>query len=51
MYKNIEFVWAGLFTQRALPEPIMTKLRGATREAMKTPEVVKTFEAAGSPVA
>jgi tripartite-type tricarboxylate transporter receptor subunit TctC len=29
----------------------MTKLRGAMREAIKTPVVVKTFEAAGSPVA
>jgi tripartite-type tricarboxylate transporter receptor subunit TctC len=51
MYKNIEFIWAGLFTQRALPEPIMTKLRGAMREAVKTPEVIRTYENAGSPVA
>src|SRR5262245_31758303 len=51
-YKDVEFyIWAGLFAQRALPEPIMTKLRGAMREAVKAPEVVKTFEAAGSPVA
>lgn len=51
-YKDVEFyIWAGLFAQRALPEPIMTKLRGAIREAVKTPEVIKTYEAAGSPVA
>ena len=29
----------------------MTKLRAAMREAVKAPEVAKTFEAAGSPVA
>ena len=51
-YKDVEFyIWAGLFAQRALPEPIMTKLRGAMRDAVKAPEVAKTFEAAGSPVA
>jgi tripartite-type tricarboxylate transporter receptor subunit TctC len=51
-YQDVEFyIWAGLFAQRALPEQVMTKLRGAMRDAVKTPEVVKTFEAAGSPVA
>ena len=51
-YKDVEFyIWAGLFAQRALPEPIMTRLRTAMREAVKAPEVAKTFEAAGSPVA
>jgi tripartite-type tricarboxylate transporter receptor subunit TctC len=51
-YSDVEFyIWAGLFAQRALPAPIMTKLRGAMREAVKAPEVIKTFEAAGSPVA
>jgi tripartite-type tricarboxylate transporter receptor subunit TctC len=51
-YADVEFyIWAGLFVQRALPEPIMTKLRAAMREAVKAPEVAKTFEAAGSPVA
>jgi tripartite-type tricarboxylate transporter receptor subunit TctC len=51
-YGDVEFyIWAGLFAQRALPEPIMTKLRGAMREAVKTPEVIRTYENAGSPVA
>ena len=51
-YAGVEFyIWAGLFAQRALPEPIMTRLRAAMREAVKAPEVAKTFEAAGSPVA
>jgi tripartite-type tricarboxylate transporter receptor subunit TctC len=51
-YKDVEFyIWAGLFAQRALPEPIMIKLRTAMRDAVKAPEVARTFEAAGSPVA
>jgi tripartite-type tricarboxylate transporter receptor subunit TctC len=51
-YKDVEFyIWAGLFAQRALPEPVMARLRAAMAEAVKAPEVVKTFETAGSPVA
>jgi tripartite-type tricarboxylate transporter receptor subunit TctC len=51
-YKDVEFyIWAGLFAQTALPTPIMTRLREAMREAVRAPEVVKTFETAGSPVA
>ncbi|WP_315835448.1 tripartite tricarboxylate transporter substrate binding protein [Bradyrhizobium prioriisuperbiae] len=51
-YKDVEFyIWAGLFAQKALPEPIMTRLRAAMADAVKTPEVTRTFETAGSPVA
>src|SRR5215207_1495679 len=51
-YKDVEFyIWAGLFAQAALPAPVMTRLREATAQAVKAPEVVKTFETAGSPVA
>lgn len=51
-YKDVEFyIWAGLFAQAALPAPIMTKLRDAMGEAVRAPEVAKTFETAGSPVA
>src|SRR3569833_3944071 len=51
-YKDVEFyIWAGLFAQTELPGPIMTKLREAMAQAVKAPEVVKTFETAGSPVA
>jgi len=51
-YKDVEFyIWAGLFAQQALPETIMTKLREAMAQAVKNPEVIKTFETAGSPVA
>ena len=51
-YKDVEFyIWAGLFAQAALPTPIMSRLRAAMAEAVQSPEVVKTFETAGSPVA
>jgi len=51
-YKDVEFyIWAGLFAQSALPAPIMAQLRKAMADAVKAPEVVKTFENAGSPVA
>src|SRR5262245_49424313 len=51
-YKDVEFyIWAGLFAQSALPAPIMAQLRKAMAEAVKAPEVARTFEAAGSPVA
>jgi tripartite-type tricarboxylate transporter receptor subunit TctC len=51
-HKDVEFyIWAGLFAQAALPAPIMTQLRKAMADAVKAPEVVKTFETAGSPVA
>jgi tripartite-type tricarboxylate transporter receptor subunit TctC len=51
-YKDVEFyIWAGLFAQAALPGPIMTRLREAMAQAVESPEVIKTFETAGSPVA
>jgi tripartite-type tricarboxylate transporter receptor subunit TctC len=51
-YKDVEFyIWAGLFAQSALPAPIMTRLREGMAQAVKAPEVIKTFETAGSPVA
>lgn len=51
-YRDVEFyIWAGLFAQTGTPEPIVTRLRDATREAMRSPEVVKVFEGAGSPPA
>jgi tripartite-type tricarboxylate transporter receptor subunit TctC len=51
-YKDVEFyIWAGLFAQAALPAPIMTRLREAMAQAVVSPEVIKTFETAGSPVA
>jgi tripartite-type tricarboxylate transporter receptor subunit TctC len=51
-YPDVEFyIWAGLFGPRNLPEPVMARLRDAMRTAMRDPEVVRVFEAAGSPPA
>jgi len=51
-FADVEFyIWGGLFTPAGIPEPVMTKLRSAMREAMRSPEVIKTFETAGSPPA
>src|ERR1700694_3956128 len=50
--RDVEFyIWAGLFAQSALPASIMARLREAMAQAVKAPEVTKTFETAGSPVA
>ena len=51
-YKDVEFyIWAGLFAQKALPEALVIRLREAMAQSVKSPEVIKTFETAGSPVA
>ena len=51
-YRDVEmYIWAGLFGQRAVPAPVMTRLRGAMAQATASPEVVKTFSAVGSAVA
>ncbi len=49
-YPDVEFyIWAGVFSPRGLPDPIMSRLREAIGEAMRSPEVIRTFETAGSP--
>jgi tripartite-type tricarboxylate transporter receptor subunit TctC len=51
-FADVEFyIWAGLFTPLRVPDPIMTRLREAMRQAMASPEVTKIFETAGSPPA
>ncbi|MGZ8367194.1 MAG: Bug family tripartite tricarboxylate transporter substrate binding protein [Rhodoplanes sp.] len=51
-YPDVEFyIWAGVFSPRGLPDPIMSRLRAAIGEAMRSPEVIRTFETAGSPPA
>ena len=51
-YKDVEmYIWAGLFGQSALPGPIVNRLREAMAAVVKSPEVTKTFDAAGSLVA
>jgi tripartite-type tricarboxylate transporter receptor subunit TctC len=48
-YPDVEFyIWAGLFTPRGVPEPVIARLRAAVREAVASPEVIKTFATAGS---
>jgi tripartite-type tricarboxylate transporter receptor subunit TctC len=51
-YADVEFyIWAGIFTPKGVPEPVMTRLREAVRDAIKSPDVVRIFDAAGSPPA
>jgi tripartite-type tricarboxylate transporter receptor subunit TctC len=51
-YTEVEmYIWAGLFGQAALPQPIMARLREAMAQVVTRPDIVKTFEAAGSVVA
>jgi tripartite-type tricarboxylate transporter receptor subunit TctC len=51
-YADVEFyIWAGLFAPKGVPEPIMTRLRAAMRQAMSDPAVIRVFENAGSPPA
>jgi tripartite-type tricarboxylate transporter receptor subunit TctC len=45
------YIWAGLFAPKGLPEPVMTRLREAMRQAMSDREVLRVFENAGSPPA
>jgi tripartite-type tricarboxylate transporter receptor subunit TctC len=51
-YKDVEFyIWAGIFTPKGVPDATLVRLREAVREAIKKPETVKIFDAAGSPPA
>jgi tripartite-type tricarboxylate transporter receptor subunit TctC len=51
-YPEVEFyIWAGLFAPKGLPEPVVTRLGDAMRQAMADPEVQRVFEGAGSPPA
>jgi tripartite-type tricarboxylate transporter receptor subunit TctC len=51
-YKDVEYyIWAGLFTPKATPEPVVTRLRDAMRDVMKNPQVTDVFVKAASPPA
>jgi tripartite-type tricarboxylate transporter receptor subunit TctC len=51
-FADVEFyIWAGLFAPKGVPEPILTRLGEATRQAMSQAETIKAFETAGSPAA
>jgi len=48
-YKDVEFyIWAGLFAPLKVPEPIITRLRAAMRDAMADKSIVGIFEKGGS---
>jgi tripartite-type tricarboxylate transporter receptor subunit TctC len=51
-YKDVEYyIWAGLFTPKGTPDPVVTRLRDAMREVMKDPKVTDVFVKAASPPA
>jgi tripartite-type tricarboxylate transporter receptor subunit TctC len=51
-YSDVEFyIWAGIFTPHGVPDSVLARLRDAVGEAAMNPDVIKTFEAAGSPLA
>jgi tripartite-type tricarboxylate transporter receptor subunit TctC len=51
-HRDVEFyIWAGLFAPTRTPAPIMTQLREAVRTATADPELVRTMNNIGSPLA
>jgi tripartite-type tricarboxylate transporter receptor subunit TctC len=51
-YKDVEYyIWAGLFTPKGTPPPVINRLRDAMREVMKNPQVTDVFVKAASPPA
>ena len=51
-YKDVEFyIWAGLFLPVGVPQPIQDKLGSAIHTAIRSPDVVRVLDAAGSPPA
>jgi tripartite-type tricarboxylate transporter receptor subunit TctC len=51
-FPDIEFyIWAGLFAPRGVPDAVRARLESALEQAMRDPDVVRTFETAGSPPA
>ena len=51
-YKDVEYyIWAGLFTPKGTPEPVVTRLREAMRQVMVDSAVTSVFVKAASPPA
>ena len=51
-YREVEFyVWAGMFAPARTPAPIITQLRDAVRTAVADPEMARTMNNIGSPLA
>ncbi|MDB5414094.1 MAG: Tat pathway signal protein, partial [Rubritepida sp.] len=49
-FPEVEFyIWAGLFAGAATPAPVLTRLRESMRLAMRDADLMRAFEAAGSP--
>jgi tripartite-type tricarboxylate transporter receptor subunit TctC len=50
-YPDAEFyIWAGLFAPKGTPEPVLAKLRGATREAVNDPGFKSAMEKLETPI-
>jgi len=47
----VYYNWAGVFLPRGVPEPVVTRLRDAMRQAMRDPDVIRIFESGGSAAA
>jgi tripartite-type tricarboxylate transporter receptor subunit TctC len=51
-YKDVEFyIWAGMFAPAGIPEPVMRRLRDATRQALADPDFKAAMEKLSTPVA
>ena len=51
-YREVEFyVWAGMFAPARTPAAIITQLRDAVRTAVADPEMARTMNNIGSPLA
>jgi tripartite-type tricarboxylate transporter receptor subunit TctC len=51
-FPDVEFyIWAGLFAPAGTPAPVMQRLRDGVRQAVRDPQLVQAFTAAGAPVA
>jgi tripartite-type tricarboxylate transporter receptor subunit TctC len=51
-YQDVEYyIWAGVFTPKGTPAPVVARLRDAMREVMRNPQVTAVFEKANSPPA
>ncbi|WP_424814550.1 tripartite tricarboxylate transporter substrate binding protein [Roseococcus sp. YIM B11640] len=49
-YPEVEFyIWAGLLAPAATPAPVLARLREGMRAAMQDADLLRAFEAAGSP--
>jgi tripartite-type tricarboxylate transporter receptor subunit TctC len=51
-YRDAEFyIWAGLFAPKATPEPVLSRLRAAVRDAVNDPEFKTAMDKLQTPIA